>query len=164
MVATISFCDQCRRGDFAICTNRKVTGVDFDGGYAEYMIAPAEALAAIPDELSAEEAGPFMCAGVTVFNALRNSGARAVDLAAEGKVVEIAKSPRPCIHSSFGDLDRNSALQPHAVIVWLMIEYGDDSGSPAPALNWPMPSTRLPACRVASEARLEFPIPNWCPR
>ncbi|MGA8594800.1 MAG: alcohol dehydrogenase, partial [Bryobacteraceae bacterium] len=75
-------CDQCRRGDFAMCANRKVTGIDFDGGYAEYMVAPAEALAAIPDELPAEEAGPFMCAGVTVFNALRNSGARAGDVVA----------------------------------------------------------------------------------
>ena len=52
---------------------RKVTGIDYDGGYAEYVIAPAEALAAIPNDLPAEEAGPFMCAGVTVFNALRNS-------------------------------------------------------------------------------------------
>lgn len=69
-------CDHCRRGDFAMCINRKVTGIDFDGGYAEYMIAPAEALALIPDKLPAEEAGPFMCAGVTVYNALRNSGAR----------------------------------------------------------------------------------------
>jgi alcohol dehydrogenase, propanol-preferring len=75
-------CDQCRRGDFAMCMNRKVTGIDFDGGYAEYMIAPAEALAAIPADLSASEAGPFMCAGVTVFNALRNSGARAGDVVA----------------------------------------------------------------------------------
>ena len=75
-------CDQCRRADFAMCMNRKVTGIDFDGGYAEYMIAPAEGLAAIPDELPAEEAGPFMCAGVTVFNALRNSGARAGDVVA----------------------------------------------------------------------------------
>src|SRR6266581_3539467 len=75
-------CEQCRRGDFAMCVNRKVTGIDFDGGYAEYMIAPATALAAIPDELPAEEAGPFMCAGVTVFNALRNSGARAGDVVA----------------------------------------------------------------------------------
>ena len=69
-------CEQCRRGDFAMCINRKVTGIDFDGGYAEYMIAPITTLAAIPDEVPAEEAGPFMCAGVTVFNALRNSGAR----------------------------------------------------------------------------------------
>src|SRR5256714_6969427 len=75
-------CEQCRRGDFAMCVNRKVTGIDFDGGYAEYMIAPSSALAAIPDELPAEEAGPFMCAGVTVFNALRNSGARGGDLVA----------------------------------------------------------------------------------
>src|SRR5437667_5157110 len=75
-------CEQCRRGDFAMCVNRKVTGIDFDGGYAEYMTAPAAVLAAIPDELPAEEAGPFMCAGVTVFNALRNSGARAGDVVA----------------------------------------------------------------------------------
>jgi D-arabinose 1-dehydrogenase-like Zn-dependent alcohol dehydrogenase len=65
-----------------MCVSRKVTGLDYDGGYAEYMIAPAEALALIPDDVSAEEAGPFMCAGVTVFNALRNSGARAGDLVA----------------------------------------------------------------------------------
>jgi D-arabinose 1-dehydrogenase-like Zn-dependent alcohol dehydrogenase len=75
-------CEQCRRGDFAMCVNRKVTGIDFDGGYAEYLIAPASVLAAIPDELPAEEAGPFMCAGVTVFNALRNSGARTGDVVA----------------------------------------------------------------------------------
>jgi len=75
-------CAQCRRGDFAMCTNRKVTGIDFDGGYAEYMIAPAEALALIPEKLPAEEAGPFMCAGVTVYNALRNSGARSGDVVA----------------------------------------------------------------------------------
>ena len=75
-------CDECRRGDFGMCVNRKVTGIDFDGGYAEYMIAPAEALALIPDDLPPEEAGPFMCAGVTVFNALRNSGARAGDVVA----------------------------------------------------------------------------------
>ena len=75
-------CDECRRGDFAMCVHRKVTGIDYDGGYAEYMIAPAAALAAIPNELPAEEAGPFMCAGVTVFNALRNSGARPGDVVA----------------------------------------------------------------------------------
>lgn len=75
-------CEQCRRGDFAMCINRKVTGIDFDGGYAEYLIAGAETLAAIPEELPAEEAGPFMCAGVTVYNALRNSGARAGDVVA----------------------------------------------------------------------------------
>jgi D-arabinose 1-dehydrogenase-like Zn-dependent alcohol dehydrogenase len=75
-------CEQCRRGDFAMCVNRKVTGIDFDGGYATHVIVPAAALAAIPDDLPAEEAGPFMCAGVTVFNALRNSGGRAGDVVA----------------------------------------------------------------------------------
>ena len=65
-----------------MCINRKVTAIDFDGGYAEYMTAPAEALAAIPDELPADEAGPFMCAGVTVHNALRHSGAHAGELVA----------------------------------------------------------------------------------
>ena len=75
-------CDECRRGDFAMCVNRKVTGIDYDGGYAEYVVVPAETLAAIPDQLPAEEAGPFMCAGVTVFNALRNSGARPGDVVA----------------------------------------------------------------------------------
>jgi D-arabinose 1-dehydrogenase-like Zn-dependent alcohol dehydrogenase len=65
-----------------MCVNRKVTGVDFDGGYAEYMIAPAAALAALPDDVTAEEAGPFMCAGVTVYNALRHSGARSGDVVA----------------------------------------------------------------------------------
>jgi len=64
-----------------MCIHRKVTGIDFDGGYAEYLIAPAAALAAIPEDLPAEEAGPFMCAGVTVYNALtrkrwRNNWAR----------------------------------------------------------------------------------------
>ena len=75
-------CEHCRRGDFAMCVHRKITGIDHDGGYAEHMIAPASSLAAIPDELPAEEAGPFMCAGVTVYNALRNSGARAGDVVA----------------------------------------------------------------------------------
>ena len=75
-------CDECRHGDFAMCVNRKVTGIDFDGGYAEYVIVGVEVLAAIPDEVPAEEAGPFMCAGVTVFNALRNSGACAGDVVA----------------------------------------------------------------------------------
>src|SRR5437660_11939921 len=75
-------CAHCRRGDFAMCVNRKVTGFDFDGGYAEYMIVLAVVLVVIPDELPAEEAGPFMCAGVTVYNALRNSGARGGEVVA----------------------------------------------------------------------------------
>jgi len=75
-------CNECRRGDFGMCVNRKVTGIDFDGGYAEYVIVGAEVLALIPDEVLAEEAGPFMCAGVTVYNALRNSGACPGDVVA----------------------------------------------------------------------------------
>src|SRR6476619_19185 len=75
-------CEQCRRGDFAMCVNRKVTGIDFDGGYATHVIVPAATLAAIPVDLPAEEAGPFMCAGVTVFNALRNSDGRSGEVVA----------------------------------------------------------------------------------
>jgi D-arabinose 1-dehydrogenase-like Zn-dependent alcohol dehydrogenase len=69
-------CDSCRRGLFINCVNAKVTGMSHDGGYAEYVVVPAESLARIPDGLSAVDAGPLLCAGVTTFNALRNSGAR----------------------------------------------------------------------------------------
>ena len=75
-------CDPCRRGNFVLCKNEKITAISHDGGYAEYMISPAEAVAAMPDELPAAEAAPLLCAGITVFNALRNSGARAGDLVA----------------------------------------------------------------------------------
>ncbi len=75
-------CDACRRGDFMNCKNEKITAISHDGGYQEYMVTPAEAIAAIPDELPAAEAAPLLCAGITVFNALRNSGARAGDLVA----------------------------------------------------------------------------------
>ncbi|MGO9245982.1 MAG: alcohol dehydrogenase [Verrucomicrobiia bacterium] len=74
-------CDSCRRGDFFACQLAlQVTGVTYDGGYADYMIAPVEGLAGVPDELSGVEAAPLMCAGVTTYNALRNSGARAGDV------------------------------------------------------------------------------------
>jgi D-arabinose 1-dehydrogenase-like Zn-dependent alcohol dehydrogenase len=75
-------CDACRRGKLWACDLAAVTGVTFDGGYAEYMIAPASALARVPDELSAIDAAPLMCAGITTFNGLRNSGARAGDVVA----------------------------------------------------------------------------------
>ncbi len=75
-------CDACRRGDFINCQNEKITGISHDGGYQEYMVTPAEAVAAIPDDLAAAEAAPLLCAGITVFNALRNAGARAGDLVA----------------------------------------------------------------------------------
>ena len=75
-------CDPCRRGDFINCKVEKITAITFDGGYQEYMVAPAEAVALIPEDLPAAEAAPLLCAGITVFNALRNSGARAGDLVA----------------------------------------------------------------------------------
>jgi D-arabinose 1-dehydrogenase-like Zn-dependent alcohol dehydrogenase len=75
-------CNACRRGDFINCENEKITAISFDGGYAEYMIAPSEAVAAIPANLPPAEAAPLLCAGITVFNALRNAGVRAGDTVA----------------------------------------------------------------------------------
>jgi D-arabinose 1-dehydrogenase-like Zn-dependent alcohol dehydrogenase len=75
-------CDHCRRGDFFACVNGQVTGISYDGGYAEYLIAPASAVARLPDDLPPTEAAPLMCAGLTTFNALRNSGARPGDVVA----------------------------------------------------------------------------------
>jgi len=68
-------CLQCRRGDFVNCANLKIAGISYDGGYAEYMIAPIEAVAHMPDSLDAFEAAPLLCAGITTFNALRRAGA-----------------------------------------------------------------------------------------
>lgn len=77
------YCDNCRRGDFFACTSGPfITGLTSDGGYAEYMIARPEALALVPTELSPEDAAPLMCAGVTTYNCLRNSGAVPGDLVA----------------------------------------------------------------------------------
>jgi D-arabinose 1-dehydrogenase-like Zn-dependent alcohol dehydrogenase len=77
------YCDNCRRGDFFACQiNLLTTGISFDGGYAEYMVAPAEAVAAVPENVSAIDGAPLMCAGVTTFNALRNSGATGGDVVA----------------------------------------------------------------------------------
>jgi propanol-preferring alcohol dehydrogenase len=75
-------CNACRRGLFLNCENAKITGVTFDGGYAEYVVVPHEAVARIPAKLVATEAGPLLCAGVTSYNSLRNSGARAGDTVA----------------------------------------------------------------------------------
>jgi D-arabinose 1-dehydrogenase-like Zn-dependent alcohol dehydrogenase len=76
------YCDFCRRGEFFACEKLETTGISFDGGYGQYMIAPASAVALIPAELPFVEAAPLMCAGLTTFNALRNSGARPGDLVA----------------------------------------------------------------------------------
>ncbi len=75
-------CDHCRRGEFFACVTGQVTGITYDGGYAEYMIAPASAVALMPAELPFVDAAPLMCAGLTTFNALRNSGARPGDVVA----------------------------------------------------------------------------------
>jgi D-arabinose 1-dehydrogenase-like Zn-dependent alcohol dehydrogenase len=75
-------CLSCRRGDFANCENALIAGVSYDGGYAEYVVVPVQALAAMPDSLDAAEAAPLLCAGITTFNALRRSGAMPGDLVA----------------------------------------------------------------------------------
>jgi D-arabinose 1-dehydrogenase-like Zn-dependent alcohol dehydrogenase len=75
-------CLQCRRGDFGNCQNLKIAGISYDGGYQQYMVAPVEALTAMPESLSDVEAAPLLCAGITTFNALRHSGAMPGDLVA----------------------------------------------------------------------------------
>jgi D-arabinose 1-dehydrogenase-like Zn-dependent alcohol dehydrogenase len=75
-------CLSCRRGDFGNCRNLKIPGISYDGGYQQYMVAPVEALAAMPESLNAVEAAPLLCAGLTTFNALRHSGALPSDLVA----------------------------------------------------------------------------------
>lgn len=75
-------CDHCRRGELFACVRGQVTGVTYDGGYAEYLVAPASAVALMPPDLPPTEAAPLMCAGLTTFNALRNSGARPGDVVA----------------------------------------------------------------------------------
>jgi D-arabinose 1-dehydrogenase-like Zn-dependent alcohol dehydrogenase len=75
-------CRECRRGDFRNCRNGKVCGISYDGGYQQYMVAPAEAVVAVPDTLGDAEAAPLLCAGITTYNALRHSGALPGDLVA----------------------------------------------------------------------------------
>jgi D-arabinose 1-dehydrogenase-like Zn-dependent alcohol dehydrogenase len=75
-------CRECRRGDFGNCRNMKICGISYDGGYQQYMVAPAEAVVAIPESLSDVDAAPLLCAGITTYNALRHSGALPGDLVA----------------------------------------------------------------------------------
>lgn len=75
-------CEPCRRGEFILCDFEKVCGLSYDGGYAEYIVVPQEAVASIPEGLSSEDAAPLMCAGITTFNSLRNAGARPGDTVA----------------------------------------------------------------------------------
>jgi D-arabinose 1-dehydrogenase-like Zn-dependent alcohol dehydrogenase len=77
-----NYCTPCRRGDFMLCENQQISGINYDGGYADYVVAPANAIALVPDELKDADAGPLLCAGVTTFNALRNSGSRTGDTVA----------------------------------------------------------------------------------
>jgi D-arabinose 1-dehydrogenase-like Zn-dependent alcohol dehydrogenase len=77
-----NYCNPCRRGDFILCQNQQISGISYDGGYADYVIAPANALALIPDDMADVDAAPLMCAGVTTYNSLRHSGAKAGDLVA----------------------------------------------------------------------------------
>src|SRR5262252_1997480 len=75
-------CRECRRGDFRNCRNLKIPGISYDGGYQQYIVAPVEALVPIPDSLNAADAAPLLCAGITMFEALRHSGALPGDLVA----------------------------------------------------------------------------------
>jgi D-arabinose 1-dehydrogenase-like Zn-dependent alcohol dehydrogenase len=75
-------CRECRRGDFRNCQNLQIPGISYDGGYQQYMVAPVEALAAVPESLNDAEAAPLLCAGITTYNALRHSGALPGDLVA----------------------------------------------------------------------------------
>jgi hypothetical protein len=91
-------CESCRRGCLVDCRNLRIPGITYDGGYADAMVAPADALALIPDDLSPTEAAPLLCAGVTTFHALRESGARPGDLVAifgiGGLAIWACSSPR----------------------------------------------------------------------
>jgi D-arabinose 1-dehydrogenase-like Zn-dependent alcohol dehydrogenase len=77
-----NYCTPCRRGDFILCENGQISGISYDGGYADYVIAPANALALVPGELGDVDAAPLLCAGITTYNSLRNSGARPGDTVA----------------------------------------------------------------------------------
>ena len=77
-----NYCPPCRRGDFILCENQPISGISYDGGYADYVLAPANAIALIPEDLPDADAAPLLCAGITTFNALRNSGARPGDTVA----------------------------------------------------------------------------------
>ncbi len=77
-----NYCNPCRHGDFILCENAQICGISYDGGYADYVIAPANALAFVPGELGDVDTAPLLCAGITTFNSLRNSGARPGDTVA----------------------------------------------------------------------------------
>lgn len=131
-------CENCRRGDFILCRSAKVTGISHDGGYAEYMVSPAAAVAAMPEELPAEEAAPLLCAGITVFNSLRNAGARAGDLVAVQGVGGLGHLGIQCAQRmGFATAALARGKDKEALAVKLGAKYYIDAaaGSPAEALQ-----------------------------
>ncbi len=131
-------CEACRRGDFILCRSAKVTGISHDGGYAEYMISPAQAVAAMPDELPAEEAAPLLCAGITVFNSLRNAGARPGDLVAVqgvGGLGHLGIQYAQRMGFATAALARGKDKEPLAVKLGAKHYIDSAAGSPAEALQ-----------------------------
>jgi D-arabinose 1-dehydrogenase-like Zn-dependent alcohol dehydrogenase len=131
-------CEHCRRGNFILCKNGKITGISHDGGYAEYMLSPVEAVAAVPDELPAEEAAPLMCAGITTFNSLRNAGARPGDLVAVqgvGGLGHLAIQYARRMGFNTVALGRGSDKQPLAIKLGARHYIDSGAGSTAEALQ-----------------------------
>ncbi|HEX2973281.1 MAG TPA: alcohol dehydrogenase [Tepidisphaeraceae bacterium] len=131
-------CEPCRRGDFLLCRFTKVTGFTHDGGYAECMISPAEAVAAMPDELPADEAAPLMCAGITVFNSLRHSGATAGNLVAVQGVGGLGHLGIQYAHQMgfyTVALARGTSKQPLATTLGAKQYIDSAAGNPAEALQ-----------------------------
>ena len=131
-------CEPCRRGHFILCKFEKITGFSHDGGYAEYMLSPAEAVAAMPDDLPATEAAPLLCAGITVFNSLRNSGAKPGDLVAVQGVGGLGHlGIQYASHMGFVTvaLNRGTDKQPLASKLGARHYVDTSAGSPAEALQ-----------------------------
>lgn len=131
-------CEACRRGHFILCKSEKITGISHDGGYAEYMISPAEAVAAMPEDLAADEAAPLLCAGITVFNSLRNSGAKPGDRVAVQGVGGLGHLGIQYAHRMGFEtiaLNRGSDKQPLALKLGARHYVDTASGSPAEALQ-----------------------------
>ena len=127
-------CENCRRGDFILCRSAKVTGISHDGGYAEYMVSPAAAVAAMPEELPADEAAPLLCAGITVFNSLRNAGARAGDLVAVQGVGGLGHLGIQCAQRmGFATAALARGKDKEALATKLGAKYYIDSASDSPA-------------------------------
>ena len=131
-------CEPCRHGDFINCKVQKITSLHSDGGYAEYMIANAEAVAAMPDDLPADEAAPLLCAGITVYNALRNSAARGGDLVAVqgiGGLGHLGIQYARQLGFRTVAIGRGADKQPLAAKLGAHVYIDTDSGAPAQTLQ-----------------------------